>query len=106
MAIDPISSNIDINRISSLIQNTDRTGSDSEEVFDPGFGKVLRVAIENVEKTEAATEADAYNLSIGKMDDMHTMMINAAKADLALQTFVQLRNKALEAYSEIMRTNL
>jgi len=106
MAINPISSNIDINRISSLIQDTGRTDSSSEEGFNPGFGKVFQDAIENVEKTEAATEADAYNLSIGKMDDMHTMMINAAKADLALQTFVQLRNKALEAYSEIMRTNL
>jgi flagellar hook-basal body complex protein FliE len=49
---------------------------------------------------------DAYKLSIGEMDDMHTMIINAAKADVALQTMVQLRNKFLDAYSEIMRTSL
>jgi flagellar hook-basal body complex protein FliE len=67
----------------------------------PGFS-----GVQNVEATEAVTQEDAYNLSIGNMDDMHTLMINAAKADVALQTMVQLRNKFLEAYSEIMRTNL
>ncbi|MBK5247439.1 MAG: flagellar hook-basal body complex protein FliE, partial [Peptostreptococcaceae bacterium] len=56
--------------------------------------------------TEAATKEDAYKLSIGEMDDMHTMIINAAKADIALQTMVQLRNKFLDAYSEVMRTNI
>jgi flagellar hook-basal body complex protein FliE len=59
-----------------------------------------------VEETEAAAKMDAYKLSVGEMDDMHTMMINAAKADIALQTMVQLRNKFLDAYSEIMRTSI
>jgi flagellar hook-basal body complex protein FliE len=40
------------------------------------------------------------------MDDMHTMMINMAKADVALQTMVQLRNKVLSAYTEVMSTSL
>jgi len=49
---------------------------------------------------------DTYNLATGKTDDMHTIMINAAKADMALQTMVQLRNKIVEAYTEVMRINL
>jgi flagellar hook-basal body complex protein FliE len=71
-----------------------------------GFKEIFHDIIENVEKTEAATKMDAYKLSIGNMDEMHTMIINAAKAEVALQTMVQLRNKFLDAYSEIMRTNL
>ena len=59
-----------------------------------------------MEQTEAATREDAYKLSIGEIDDLHTVMINAAKADIALQTMVQLRNKILDAYTEIMRINL
>lgn len=62
--------------------------------------------IENAENTEAVTREDAYKLSIGEVDDLHTMMINSAKADIALQTMVQIRNKLLEAYSEVMRINL
>ena len=62
--------------------------------------------VQNVEETEKVTKVDAYNLSIGNMDDMHTMLINATKAEIAVQTMVQLRNKLLDSYSEIMRINL
>jgi len=37
---------------------------------------------------------------------LHTAMINAAKADITLQAAVQIRNKLLDAYNEIMRINL
>lgn len=75
---------------------------------DPGSGfkNVLQDVINNVEETEAVTKVDAYNLAAGNMDDTHNMMINAAKADVALQTMVQLRNKVLDAYSEVMNTGL
>jgi len=70
------------------------------------FKNILQDTINNVEETEAVTKVDAYNLSIGNMDDMHTMMINTAKADVALQTMVQLRNKVLESYQAVMNTGL
>lgn len=70
------------------------------------FKDTLQGLLDNVEKTEAQTKVDAYNLSIGNMDDPATMMINTAKADVALQTMVQLRNKALDAYSAVMSTSL
>ncbi len=71
-----------------------------------GFQNVLNDVIANAEETEAVTKVDAYNLSVGNMDDTHTMMINMAKADIALQTMVQLRNKVLSAYTEVMGTSL
>jgi len=71
-----------------------------------GFGDYFKDLVRNVEDTEAVTKMDAYNLSIGNMDDTHTMLINAAKAEVALQTMIQLRTKVLDAYSEIMRISL
>jgi len=100
----PINSNINTSSINSLSSYYEKPASTSEAGL--GFQEIFQEIIDNVEKTEAATKMDAYNLSIGNMDDMHTMIINAAKADVALQTMVQLRNKFLDAYSEIMRTNL
>lgn len=76
------------------------------EARGQGFQDVLSDVISKAEETEAVTKVDAYNLSIGNMDDTHTMMINMAKADIALQTMVQLRNKALSAYTEVMSTSL
>jgi flagellar hook-basal body complex protein FliE len=100
----PMNSNINTNSINSL-SNSEKSNAAGENT-GLGFKEVFQGVVNNVEKTEAATEMDAYKLSIGEMDDMHTMVINAAKADVALQTMVQLRNKCLEAYSEIMRTSL
>ena len=106
MFIVPMNSSINLNSINSLSPNTEKTVSNSDDNAGLGFREILNDVIQNVEKTEAVTKMDAYNLSIGNMDDMHTMIINAAKADVALQTMVQLRNKVLDAYSEVMRTNL
>jgi flagellar hook-basal body complex protein FliE len=100
----PISSNINTSSINSLSSSEKPNASGDNTGL--GFKEIFQDVVNNVEKTEAATEMDAYKLSIGQMDDMHTMIINAAKADVALQTMVQLRNKFLDAYSEIMRTNL
>lgn len=106
MFIVPLSSNINTNSINSIVSSSEKTAGASGENSGPGFREIFQEVVNNVEETEAATKMDAYKLSIGEMDDMHTMMINAAKADVALQTMVQLRNKFLDAYSEIMRTSL
>jgi flagellar hook-basal body complex protein FliE len=108
MFIVPISSNIDVSRINSFIKEVESvTGSSDEtEVYDTGFREVFEGLIKDVEQTEAIAEQDAYLLSIGQMEDPHTAMINAAKAELTLSTMVQIRNKVLDAYSEIMRINV
>lgn len=104
MFIVPMSSIINVNNVES--GNSEKNLSQKNGDSYTGFKEILENVINNVEQTEAVTKKDAYDLSIGEMDDMHTMMINAFKADAALQTMVQLRNKFLEAYSEIMRTNI
>ncbi|MGI6731910.1 MAG: flagellar hook-basal body complex protein FliE [Anaerovoracaceae bacterium] len=106
MFIVPMNSSINIDKVKSLTQDSDKTSLNQDGNNGSGFKEILQDMVQNVEDTEAVTKMDAYNLAMGNMDDMHTMMINAAKADIALQTMVQIRNKVLEAYSEIMRTNL
>lgn len=105
MFIVPLSSNINTDSINSLTNSEKTTGSSGDSV-DLGFKEIFQNVIDNVEQTEAATKMDAYKLSVGEMDDMHSMVINAAKAEVALQTMVQFRNKFLDAYTEVMRTSL
>ena len=105
MFIVPLSSNINTDRINSL-SKSEKSAETTGDSTGLGFKDVFQEVINNVEQTEATTEMDAYKLSIGEMDDTHTMIIDAAKAEVALQTMVQLRNKFLDAYSEVMRTNL
>lgn len=106
MFIVPMNSSIDISQMKSLTENPVKPNPDLDADADSSFKKIFQDLITNVEETEAVTKMDNYNLSIGNMDDLHTMMINASRADMALQTMVQIRNKVLDAYTEVMRTNL
>ncbi len=42
-------------------------------------------------------------LANGEIDDLHDVMITSQKASVALQTGVQVQNKVITAYNEIMR---
>jgi flagellar hook-basal body complex protein FliE len=109
MVIVPINSNIDLSRINAALKQIEGVGGVSAEetpVYNSDFRQIFEGLINDVEQTEAVAEQDAYLLSIGAMEDPHTAMINAAKAELTLSAMVQLRNKVLDAYSEIMRTNM
>ncbi|WKY45561.1 flagellar hook-basal body complex protein FliE [Eubacteriaceae bacterium ES2] len=101
MAISPLTSIISESLTDQVSSSNGAQGQAAQ-----GFSQVLNDVIANAEDTDAQTKVDAYNLSIGNMDDMHTMMIDMAKADVALQTMVQLRNKVLSAYTEVMSTSL
>lgn len=109
MAINSIVSIQDVSRISGIKpirEGFSETATFPAEGPIQDFKTVFNSLIDNVEATEATAEEDLYKLSIGQVDDLHTMMINSARAEIALQTMVQLRNKVLDAYTEIMRINL
>ena len=70
------------------------------------FQEIFKTAIENVKETDRVTNSDTAYLAAGETDDLHTLGINATKAYLAERMVVELRNRAMEAYSEIMRINV
>ncbi len=70
------------------------------------FADIFHNAVENMKETKKISDQDTVNLVAGNMDDLAQMMINAEKADAALQVVLQLRGKALDAYNEIMRMGI
>ena len=77
----------------------------ADDSFVP-FEDLLKNAVDSVNETSTTVQLDQINIASGKSDDLHTIAIDAARADLALQTLVQVRNKALDAYNEIMKMSL
>ena len=70
------------------------------------FKDVFSDAIQNVKDTQKNLEDKQYLLATGQIDDAHTVPIAAAEAQLSVDLLVQLRNKAVEAYNELMRISL
>jgi len=77
---------------------TQGTGSNFEKTLGEALNKVNDLQV-------ASAELDG-KLASGKLEYLHQAMIMSEKASLALQLTLQLRNKALESYQEVMRTQL
>ena len=86
----------------------DGSGNDAKtEVKGVSFADILKGMMDNVTETANLSKLDAENLALDKIGDyLHNVEINALKAELALSAMISVRNKALEAYNEIMRITL
>lgn len=83
--------------------------ADKSSIIEEGtslFKDVFSDAIQNVKDTQKNLEDKQYLLATGQIDDAHTVPIAAAEAQLSVDLLVQLRNKAVEAYNELMRISL
>ena len=70
------------------------------------FADIFQTAIDNVKTTDADMNEAQYLLATGQLDNPAEATIAATKATAAVELLVQLRNKALDAYSELTRISL
>jgi flagellar hook-basal body complex protein FliE len=70
------------------------------------FEKILSKALEPVNNLQLQSAELDGQLAQGKLEYVHQAMVMAQKASLALDMTMQIRNKVVEAYQEIMRTQL
>ena len=70
------------------------------------FSDIFNNAVNDVKQTQANLEQQQYLLATGQIDDTHTVPIAASEAQMAVDMLVQLRNKAIDAYNELMRISL
>jgi flagellar hook-basal body complex protein FliE len=67
------------------------------------FSDTLNDALNNVNALQKNSDKAMQDLSTGKTDNIPEVMIAAEKADLALKLMVQVRNKIIDAYQEVMK---
>ena len=62
--------------------------------------------LESVSKATAEADALGKQVATGELQDIHQFMAAQAKAGLAMELTVAVRNRAVEAYQEIMRMQI
>jgi len=68
-----------------------------------GFPAALRQAIERVEGLQRAADESTLKLLAGENEEVHQTVLAVQRAELAFQLFLEVRNKVVQAYQEIMR---
>ena len=68
-----------------------------------GFGTMMKDAVESIDSANKSAEQEVMKSVTGESTDLHKTIIALQSADLKLQLGLQVRNKLIGAYEEIMR---
>ncbi len=74
-----------------------------DQATKTSFMDHLKAAVDEVNQNQISADKKATDLSNGKDTNIHETMLSASQAELTFNLMVQVRNKALEAYQEVMR---
>lgn len=94
MAINPITGTGALPLV-SLSQNN----GEQKETFVEMVGN----AVDNLQSKQSNADDLATKVATGELTDVHDYMIASTEAALATELTVAVRNKAIEAFNEIMR---
>jgi flagellar hook-basal body complex protein FliE len=67
------------------------------------FQSMLEGMIGRVEQSSTQAQQAAQNFLSGGDEELHSVALAAQRADLQFNLFLQVRNKAVSAYQEVMR---
>ncbi|MEG0385763.1 flagellar hook-basal body complex protein FliE [Solibacillus cecembensis] len=89
-----------VNELNTI--NTQVTSADAQKTF----ANTLKEAISNVNAQQVQSDTMTQKLISGGDVDLHEVMIASQKASVTLSATIEIRNKAVEAYQEIMRMSV
>jgi len=75
----------------------------TQQAGGSGFGDVIGKAIANTERAQSTADDLAVKAATGDLTDVHDYLAAATEASLTTQLTVAVRNKAIDAFNEIMR---
>ncbi|MDF1878225.1 flagellar hook-basal body complex protein FliE [Sulfurimonas sp. SAG-AH-194-C20] len=79
------------------------------KVQTPGgeqFAKHLKSALNEINELQVEKEVAVADIATGQVKDLHQAAIAIGKAELNMKLMLEIRNKALNAYKELGRTQL
>jgi flagellar hook-basal body complex protein FliE len=89
--------------ISGISKPLTTAGVNEAGASSDGFSKVLGEMVGNVNSQQMAADKALQNFVTGESKGLHEVMIAMEKSSISFQLLSLVRNKALEAYHEVMR---
>ena len=89
--------------LKSHLQGLSSPALSPSQKVSSGFAKALENSLSAVNQKQIDADRAAEQVAVGNSKNLHETMIKLEEADISLRLMVQMRNKAVEAYQEIMR---
>jgi len=76
---------------------------EKKEVKEKNFFSSLADAIKTVKEADKEAREKSMKMILGEVEDIHDVMIAREKANILFQLFLEVRNRAVQAFENIMR---
>ncbi|MDR2883711.1 MAG: flagellar hook-basal body complex protein FliE [Deferribacteraceae bacterium] len=102
----------DLSRLDALlpqisgIDTKPGSAASSPEKGGSSFSDILKGAVDSVNNVQFEADQVRQKVQRGEIKDIDETMIALQKADVSLKVMLEVRNKILEAYQEVMRTQM
>lgn len=98
---------IDVEKINSQLKDVPNL-SPNHNLNPPSksFGNMLKDAFEEVNERQKTTEQAITDMATGQIKDIHQAAIAIGKAENSMKLMLEVRNKAISAYKELIRTQI
>ena len=103
MFIVPISSSIQ--PVESYFDNAVKSVSEDEN-DKPQFSDVFKEIFNEMQETQQVVNEDVVKLTLGEIDDLHTIYNNMTKASVAVDTFVAVKDAIINAYDRVLQISM
>jgi len=100
MSVNPLTPHI------MQLLNTEPVRAEPKLGASSGFENILTEAFRTADQTDMKDKGSSLQLLMGESDDLAGLLIDAQKAELSLQLALQIRNKVIDAYNEVMRMSV
>ena len=97
---------ISIGGLSPLTPSLPSSGGASGRPAGADFGSALKQAVGALGDLSSKADASSLAMAKGEPVDIHEVMLNTEQASLGFSMALQVRNKLIDAYQEVMRMNV
>ena len=80
----------------------DKTSS-TERVTAPGFAQMFEDFVKGVDQKKKISKQETQDLILGRSDNIHEAVVKSQEAGVAFNLMIEVRNKLVDSYKELMR---
>lgn len=79
----------------------------NESLMEKGeFSQMLKRSIDELNNTQMESDRALADMATGQVKDLHQAAIAIGKAETSMKLMLEVRNKAISAYKELLRTQI
>jgi flagellar hook-basal body complex protein FliE len=80
--------------------------SPTERVTAPGFADMFEKFVKGVDQKKKISAKETQDLILGRSDNIHEAVVKSQEAGVAFNLMIEVRNKLVESYKELMRMSV